>query len=85
MSADINSRYQSADELLSDLEAFRKSQALLNADSVMTEDMEPVDDDGSPLFNKFFRSNDNLPGESYSRRKARARKVTTFSGLALIK
>lgn len=84
MSADINSRYQSADELLSDLEAFRKSQALLNADSVMTEDMEPVDDDGSPLFNKFFRSNDNLPGESYSRRKARARKVTTFSGLALI-
>ena len=84
MSADINSRYQSADELLSDLEAFRKSQALLNADSVMTEDMEAVDDDSSPLFNKLFRSNDNLSGESYSRRKARARKVTTFSGLALI-
>lgn len=84
MSADINSRYQSADELLGDLEAFRKSQALLNADSGMIEDIEAVDDDGSLLFNKFFHPKDKLSKESYSRRKVRARKVSTLSGFALI-
>jgi len=69
---------------LSDLEAFRKSQALINADSVMAEDIEAAGDDTLPLFNKLFRSRDESSGESYSRRKARSRKVSTFSGFALI-
>jgi len=84
IATDINSRYQSADELLSDLEAFRKSQALINADSVMAEDMEATFDDNTSLFSKFFGTKNNPSSESYARRKARSRRVSTFSGFALI-
>ena len=84
ISTDINSRYQSADELLSDLESFRKSQALMNSDSVMAEDMAFPSYDNSSLFNKLFGHKGNSSGESYSRRKARSRRVSTFSGFALI-
>ncbi len=84
LSPDINSRYQSADELLNDLEAFRKSQALLNADSVMSEEIETAADDTLPLFSKLFRTRNEHSGESYSQRKARSRTVSTFTGFALI-
>lgn len=84
ISTDLNSRYQSADELLSDLEAFRKSQALINADSVMAEDMEATFDDNKSLFTNLFGIKSSASNESYARRKARARRVSTFSGFALI-
>ncbi len=74
MAADINERYQSADELLNDLEAFRKNQALLGIESGSAEE-----DEASGHHKGGLRSN-----ESYRHRKARSRTVSTFSGFALI-
>lgn len=84
MATDINTRYQSADELLSDLEAFRKTQALINSDSVMSEDVELAFGDNSSLFGKLFGRKDDFSKESYSKNKVRSRRVSTFSGFALI-
>ncbi|MBP8641092.1 MAG: PASTA domain-containing protein, partial [Oscillospiraceae bacterium] len=84
ISTDINARYQSDDELLSDLEAFRKTQALINSDSVMAEDPDYSSVDNTSLFIKLFGHRDDSSKESYSKRKARSRMVSTFSGFALI-
>ncbi len=84
MATDINSRYQSADELLSDLEAFRKSQSAINSDSVIEEGIEQVDDSELSFFGRLFGTKEIVRGESYKSRKARTRKVSTFSGFALI-
>ncbi len=74
MAAEIDERYQSAEGLLNDLEAFRKNQALLGTDSGAAED----DDDGS------YKKGRLRSKESYAHRKARSRTVSTFSGFALI-
>jgi len=74
MAADINERYQSAEALLNDLEAFRKNQAFLGAEAG-----DPDDDDDDGLHLGRLRSK-----ESTKSRKARTRTVSTFSGFALI-
>ena len=84
MATDINSRYQSADELLSDLEAFRKSQASISSDSVADSGMRLADDSETSLFGRLFGTKELVRGESYKSRKARTRRVSTFSGFALI-
>ena len=84
MATDINFRYQSADELLSDLEAFRKSQALINADSVMSEDVALEFGGNASLLDKLFGRKNDFSKESYSKNKVRSRRVSTFSGFALI-
>jgi len=84
MATDINSRYQSADELLSDLEAFRKSQASISSDSVTDTGMRLADDSEPSLFGRLFGTKELVRGESYKSRKARTRRVSTFSGFALI-
>ncbi|NCB74195.1 MAG: Stk1 family PASTA domain-containing Ser/Thr kinase [Clostridia bacterium] len=84
MATDINSRYQSADELLSDLEAFRKSQASISSDSVVDDGMQLADDGEPSLFGRLFGTKELVRGESYKSRKARTRRVSTFSGFALI-
>ena len=84
MATDINSRYQSTDELLSDLEAFRKSQASISSDSVTDSGMRLADDSEPSLFGRLFGTKELVRGESYKSRKARTRRVSTFSGFALI-
>jgi len=76
MSADILTRYQSADDLLKDLETFRKSQVLINADSVDDEALNGV------VIGK--RAVPKGRKESYTQRRARSRTVSTFSGIALM-
>lgn len=80
MSSDINSRYQSADELLYDLEAFRKSQAYSDYNGV--EELSPVADDTSPPISR--KTPRKLLDDDYKSKKKRSRKVSTFSGIALI-
>ncbi|MFB0919573.1 MAG: PASTA domain-containing protein, partial [Oscillospiraceae bacterium] len=75
MAAEIDERYQSADELLNDLEAFRKNQTLLGIDSGTAED--DTDNGG-------HKKGLLLAKESYAQRKARSRTVSTYSGFALI-
>jgi len=83
MAADINSRYQSADELLSDLEAFRKSQTYLGADYAAAEEYAPIPGmDGSSGMVKAPRG--RVHSEEYTQKKARSRNVSTYSGIALI-
>ena len=75
MAAEIDERYQSADDLLNDLEAFRKNQALLGIDSGTSEEAASTGSQKKGL----LRSK-----ESYAQRKARSRTVSTYSGIALI-
>ena len=75
MAADINERYQSADALLTDLEAFRKNQTLMGIDSGSSEE-ETIE--------KRNKKGHVSSKESYAHRKARSRTVSTFSGFALI-
>ena len=76
MSADILTRYQSAEELLKDLEAFRKSQVMISADS--------GDDEGVNALAAGQRSVSKGRKESYAKRRARSRIVSTFTGIALM-
>ncbi|MEA4896579.1 MAG: Stk1 family PASTA domain-containing Ser/Thr kinase [Oscillospiraceae bacterium] len=75
MAAELSERYQSADELLNDLELFRKNQALLGMDPNSSEPDEPEGSSKKPR---------SRVRESYAHRKARSRTVSTFSGFALI-
>ena len=84
MCADINERYQSADELLEDLEAFRKEQAGLTAEpAVAAEEFVSTTVDGAPLLRPFRRTGE-MSKKNYARRKVRSRKVSTLSGFGLI-
>lgn len=84
MAPEIEDRYQSADELLDELEVFRKSQNAANMDSVSIEEVED-DYDYKPVFIfDRLRKKRQLSEKSYRRDKARSRKVSTFSGFALI-
>lgn len=84
MSADINVRYQSADELLTDLEAFRKEQAgLIPEPALVSDSLISSAQDGAPLVRPLRRTGE-LSKDSYARRKVRSRKVSTLSGFGLI-
>lgn len=79
MATDINERYQSADEMLSDIEQFRKEagvRARKENDATLInreyEELEPVGRGAE------------LSKESYKRRKVRSRKVSLMSGLFCI-
>lgn len=83
MASDINARYQSADELLEDLESFRKHQAA----GENTDDAQPVIYEAGVHDKGYVRPvsrTGELSKEDYARRKIRARKVSTFSGIALV-
>ena len=78
MNADINARYQTAGELLADLDAFRKQQlsagsaaqdSFENAEGVFP-DVEPIGRTGE------------MSKVKYARRRRRARKVSILSGTA---
>ena len=78
MNADINARYQSASELLHDLEDFRKQQAVANIGSGSDDDIEILDvipPDVRPLGKA-----GELSKEKYARRRRRSKKVSILSG-----
>lgn len=89
MSADINERYQTASELLSDLENFRQLQAVAAAktadvapSSEVTEGLEqPEDDEDSvPDVQPLGRTGE-MTKEKYKLRRTRSRKVSILSGV----
>ncbi len=69
MSSDLQTRYQSADEILADFEEFRKNQAAVEARSHIPPDVAPIEERGS------------MPREQYRQHKKRSRKVTILSGV----
>ncbi len=76
MNADIRERYQSASELLTDLEDFRKQQAALGRDSGEEyEDYEGVIPDVRPI-----GTTGEMSQAKYARRRKRSRKVSIMSG-----
>lgn len=76
MNADIRERYQSASELLTDLEDFRKQQAALGRDSGEEyEDYEGVIPDVRPI-----GTTGEMNQAKYARRRKRSRKVSIMSG-----
>ncbi|MGI6026567.1 MAG: Stk1 family PASTA domain-containing Ser/Thr kinase [Candidatus Scatomorpha sp.] len=78
MNPDINARYQSASELLHDLEDFRKQQAAANIGSSSDEDVEILDVI-SPDVRPIGKSGE-LSKEKYARRRRRSKKVSILSG-----
>lgn len=78
MNSDINARYQSASELLRDLEDFRKQQATANLGSGSDEDVEILDVI-TPDVHPIGKSGE-LSKEKYARRRRRSRKVSILSG-----
>lgn len=77
MEPDPKHRYQSADELLDDLEDFRKSQLAAENEAV-----ETVNDDA--YLEEARRLQREKDKKRYKKGKARSRKVSTLSGFALI-
>ena len=77
MNADINERYQSASELLSDLEAFRAQQAAAGrmVGEEYTDDYADVIPDVDPI-----GSTGEMSRAKYARRRKRSRKVSIMSG-----
>lgn len=78
MNSDINARYQSASELLRDLEDFRKQQAAANLGSGSDEDVEILDVI-APDVHPIGKAGE-LSKEKYARRRRRSRKVSILSG-----
>lgn len=78
MNSDINARYQSASELLRDLEDFRKQPAAANLGSGSDEDVEILDVI-TPDVHPIGKSGE-LSKEKYARRRRRSRKVSILSG-----
>ena len=76
MNADLAKRYQSAAEMLADLDAFKKEQNQRRIDAERTErrarhqEREP-----------FFGVSKELTDEQYARRRKRAKRVSFFTGL----
>ena len=84
MNADIEKRYQTADELLADLDAYRQSVAKDAAirEKKQNERLTPAKElprDVTPI----GRSGE-LTKESYKRRRIRAKKVSLLSGVFLV-
>ena len=71
MSADLQTRYQSASELLNDLESFRKQQAEAEVQSHMTipADVRPIS------------GRDEMSPDEYRHKRRRSRKVTVLTGV----
>ena len=78
MNSDINARYQSASELLRDLEDFRKQQVAANLGSGSDEDVEILDVI-TPDVHPIGKAGE-LSKEKYARRRRRSRKVSILSG-----
>ena len=78
MNSDINARYQSASELLRDLEDFRKQQAAAKLGSGSDEDVEILDVI-TPDVHPIGKAGE-LSKEKYARRRRRSRKVSILSG-----
>lgn len=78
MNSDINARYQSASELLRDLEDFCKQQAAANLGSGSDEDVEILDVI-TPDVHPIGKAGE-LSKEKYARRRRRSRKVSILSG-----
>ena len=76
MDADPALRYQSAEELADDLEAFRKSQLAAESDAV-----EPVDD---AYLAEAERRKREQAKKKFKKKKARSKRVSTLSGFALV-
>ena len=72
MSADLQERYQSAGDMLADLEGFRKNQAAAEVQSHLMETAPGV----API-----SARGEMPKEKYRQRKKRSRKVTILSGV----
>lgn len=83
MCASIDERYQSADELLEDLEAFRREQTGQSTEALSAEQVVEYTSNGEPLIRPFRRTGE-MTKENYARRKFRSRKVSTLSGFGLI-
>lgn len=82
MSADIDRRYQSVDELISDLDAFKASQA--GSEYVASGFTSAADGGLAPSGRKMKRAEKKVSKKEYKENRKRARKVSTFSGVALI-
>ena len=84
MSADIGARYQSASELLDELEQFRKLQAALLAKPAAGSDgtdSVPADEDGVLRDVTPISSEGEMGRDSYRRRRHRSRKVSLLTGV----
>lgn len=91
MEPNINLRYQSAEELLHDLEAFRKGNyAMFTAGMAIPEDQVRRKRNGNDAFTEFEdikpikKKKRELSEKEYKRRKKRARRVSTLSGIFLV-
>lgn len=84
MTSDINARYQSADELLDDLEDFRKHQQSGEVSDNEVIEAGSYDSETAPGNVRPLDHIGELSEEDYKRRKIRSKKVSTFSGIALV-
>ncbi len=91
MEPNINLRYQSAEELLQDLEAFRKGNyAMFAADMAVPKEQgrhKRKDDDAIDELEEvqpIKRKKRELSEKEYKRRKKRAHRVSTLSGIFLV-
>lgn len=82
MAADPEERYQSADALLADLEAFRNAHAVLLAGTAPESAVREGGLSEEDVFAKLkpIGAVGELSKENYSRRRRRARKVSTLAG-----
>lgn len=83
MSADIEKRYQSADELIADLEAFKASQSNSEYEAVEIT-VGAVTEAAIVGKRKQTRADKKVSKKEYKANRKRARTVSTFSGIALI-
>lgn len=83
MSSNTAARYQSAQELLSDLENFRK-QMLAEENSELLPAAVSAESGQRKYRMKPLSRKGELSKRDYARRKIRSRKVATFSGFALV-
>lgn len=81
MSAELEKRYQSVDELIADLEAFKTSQAGSDYVAAGTANGGEIVVQGG---RKPSRAEKKISKKQYKANRKRARKVSTFSGIALI-
>jgi len=79
MAADINARYQSADDLLADLEKFRKNKAVAIT-GLVPASPDDTDGSGTDMEVRPLGAAGELSWEDYSRRRIRSRKVSLLSG-----
>ncbi len=85
MCSDLNRRYQSAEELIRDLDSFRRSA---QAETTRRVDLEQAAqeelDETRPVIrerNRILGVGKDLTDEQYARRKKRARRVSFFTGM----